>query len=450
MKRLFVIFAILALLPISNVYGHGLGMDTVKNIEVMDKEISVTIETSQNFDTNNSGLMTISAKDESTKDLLTNLTLLIGIYHDGEMVLRNYFYSENGIINIKVEPSSGEIEIIGAQDSLLGSFYSTEQTPIVIRGPLFYEGGLYNFEFEIRTLGDKNTIIEGEGKHSADISITDTFTFESISETQDPVTFSIKSYFDKISNFQYDPSSKIITFEMPFDWSENKSSHIPVIHEELHFPKEFTELVTPNYSGKVNGIDLFKASISVDDYTDENDRIVHFVLLQDHITFIKNQLKKSGELPDKMIFTLTTSDTVEFPISVYTKNEQFRVDLSWDPKEIIPQQTVKFVFTIRDGSTGEPLRNSSYDFVIIQNDSEIYRVKGLAKVGGNFEDYTFSENETGPTTIKFENIRDTGQQTEFLVVVAPEFEYFMIPLLMAITCLVLLSRKNIFGKLERY
>jgi len=45
----------------------------------------------------------------------------------------------------------------------------------------------------------------------------------------------------------------------------------------------------------------------------------------------------------------------------------------------------------------------------------------MAQVGGEFEKFTFSEEQTGPTIIKFENIRNTGQETEFALVVVPEF-----------------------------
>ena len=45
----------------------------------------------------------------------------------------------------------------------------------------------------------------------------------------------------------------------------------------------------------------------------------------------------------------------------------------------------------------------------------------VAQVGGDSEDYYFTEDQTGPTIIRFENIRNTGQETEFGMVVAPEF-----------------------------
>ncbi len=53
------------------------------------------------------------------------------------------------------------------------------------------------------------------------------------------VEFRLKSYFDKISNFEYDSEAKQVTFEMPFDWSEKQMSHVSVVHVEVHFSKRF-------------------------------------------------------------------------------------------------------------------------------------------------------------------------------------------------------------------
>ncbi|MEK6865789.1 MAG: PEFG-CTERM sorting domain-containing protein, partial [Thermoproteota archaeon] len=240
---------------------------------------------------------------------------------------------------------------------------------------------------------------------------------------------------------------KQVTFEMPFDWSEKQMSHIPFVHEEVHFPKNFAEFMSPSYTGKANGIDLFKASVTIDDYTEDDERIVHFVLLQDHLRFIKNQLQKSGEpLPDTITFTLSRSETIGFPLTAFTKSEDFQVNLSWDPIEIAPGQNTNFIFTIRDGKTGEPLRNSDYTFVIIQNGKEIHRTTGTAQVGGEFERYEFTEDQTGPTIIRFENIRNTGQETDFGIVVAPEFGAIAIMILFSTLLVVVLVSRNRFSK----
>jgi len=157
-------------------------------------------------------------------------------------------------------------------------------------------------------------------------------------------------------------------------------------------------------------------------------------------------MKKSDEsLPDNIVFTLSTGENLELPLVAYTKSEDFKVNLAWDPVEIEPGINTNFVFTIRDGQTSEPLRNSDYTFVIIQNGKEIHRTSGTAQIGGDFEKFTFAEDQTGPMIIKFENIRNTGQETEFGIVVAPEFgTVALIVLVTSITAVIFVTRRNSF------
>ena len=179
---------------------------------------------------------------------------------------------------------------------------------------------------------------------------------------------------------------------------------------------------------------------------EEDERIVHFVLLQDHLRFIKNEMKKSDEpLPDNIVFTLTTNEKISFPLEAFTKSEEFKVNLSWDPIDLEPGVETTFIFTIRDARTNEPLRNSDYSFVIIQNGDELHRASGTATIGGEFTKFTFAEDQTGPTTIKFENIRNTGQDTEFGIMVAPEFGTIaLLVLIVSITSVIFVTRKNSF------
>ncbi len=446
----FGIFAIAIslLFPISSVYGHGLGIDTINSVDVQGKKISISVELPMSFEQTSEKQITITATEDETKENAKNVTFLIGLFHENKMIFRNNFFTSDGVLPIKVNPTQeGEITIHGEQDSLLGAWHGTASDPIMISGPIFNSGGLYNFEIEVRTIDEPTNIIENSSVYNADLSIADSTEFLQKDAKNQDVQFKIKSYFDNISNFEYDPIAKQVTFEMPFDWSETQISHIPVVHEEVHFPKDFAEFLSPSYTGKANGIDLFKASVTIDDYTEDDERIVHFVLLQDHLRFIRNQLQKSGEsLPDTITFTLSRSETIGFPLTAFTKSEDFQVNLSWDPIEIVPGQNTNFIFTIRDGKTGEPLRNSDYTFVIIQNGKEIHRTTGTAQVGGEFERYEFAEDQTGPTIIRLDNIRNTGQETDFGIVVVPEFGAITIMILSSTLLVVVLASRNRFSK----
>ena len=447
---LFIVIATFFSLQFENVYGHGLGLDTIKSIDVNGKKISVSVEMPMYY-TESNRQITITAIDDETKENVNNVTFLIGLFHDGEMILRDYFLAPEGVLFINVKPTNDDqIQILGEQDSVLGAWYATESQPLELSGPIFESGGLFHFEIEIKTIDDTTNILEDLGVHVADVSVVETTSYVQQDKESNDVNFSLKSYFDKISNFVYKPNEGMVTFSMPFDWSEKTISHIPIVHEEIHFPKDFEEFTGPSYIGTVNGIKLFKSSVTVDDYTEENERIIHFMLLDDHLRYLKNEQKKSNtELPDYIVFTLTMGTEIQFPMIALTQYEEFQVDLTWDPIEIEPGKKTIFIFTIRDGTTGDNLRYSTYDFVILQSGKEIYRTSGNAVVGGDFEEFTFLESQTGPTIIRFENIRGTNLDIEFGIVVIPEFSSIVSMIFaLSIISVIFISKRNYLSKLN--
>ncbi|MDH3736697.1 MAG: peptidase, partial [Nitrosopumilus sp.] len=90
----FGIFAIVAclLFPASSAYGHGLGIDTISSVDVQGKEISISVEMPMYFE-NEQEQITITATEDETKENAKNVTFLIGLFHDNEMIFRNYFFA---------------------------------------------------------------------------------------------------------------------------------------------------------------------------------------------------------------------------------------------------------------------------------------------------------------------------------------------------------------------
>jgi len=425
---------------INNAYGHGLGLDAA-TIDFDGKKILVNVELPLYFEKTENKKITINAYDKETGTNVENITFLLAVFHNNELIVRDYFFAPQGVLSINMIPTQETESKISGQQNSFGAWYTGTQ-PIQIFSSSFDKGGLFHFEMDITSIDG----ITNELDRSAqviDVSTVQTTHYE------DDTTFKITSYFDNISYFDYKSDENTLEFEMPFDWNEKTISHIPVVHEEVHFPKNFAKFLSPSYVGKVNGIDLFKSSVTIDDYSDESNRIVHFVLLQDHLKFLKNELKKSGDsLPESIKFTLEPSQTAKFPLTSFTKNEEFQVDLSWDPIVIEPQKNVKFIFTIRSGATGEPLRQSTYDFVIIQNGKEIHKKSGIATVGGGFEEYAFLESQSGPTIIRFDNIRGSGSSTEFGLVVVPEFGAIVFLVFFVSIIGVLVINKTVFSKIH--
>ena len=56
------------LFPISNVYGHGLGIDTISSVDIQGKEISISVELPPSFDNFEEKQITITATEDETKE----------------------------------------------------------------------------------------------------------------------------------------------------------------------------------------------------------------------------------------------------------------------------------------------------------------------------------------------------------------------------------------------
>ena len=403
--------ALAALVPAA--YGHGIGLDTAPPFAVGGEQISVTVEIPSYAEPSERRTVAVTAKDGDGNPV-EDVTYLIGLYRGDQMVFRNYFAGGERL-SMDLVASDGDVQISGLQEPLLGAWTSAPGSPLEISGSQLAKGGLYTFEIEVRAIGGPQGAVEGLGARTADVTVVDEAEFAR-DGSEGQVRFTTRSYFDSVRDLEYDPRAGAVSLFMPFDWGAERISHIPVVHVEVRFPKD-SEMASPGYTGTLNGVELFDSSVVVDDYTSEEDRIVHFVLLQEHVRFVKN----SGAGRDGMLFTLSKSDEAAFPVTAWTRDESLRVDLSWDPPEILPGQQTRFVYTIRDGATAEPLRDSSYDLVILQGGEELHRQPGNARVGGDYADYAFPEDSGGPAVVRFENLRGTGQSTEFGVVVAPEF-----------------------------
>jgi len=201
LSKLGILLLLVAFLfPISSVYGHGLGIDTISSVDIQGKEISISVELPLSFDNFDEKQITITATEDETKENAKNVTFLIGLFHDDQMIFRNYFFTADGVLPINVKPTlEGEISIHGEQDNLLGAWYGTDSNPLEITGPIFNSGGLYNFEIEVRTLDDAKNIIEDSDVYNADLSVAEITSYLQKDAQSQDVSFRLKSYFDNFT-----------------------------------------------------------------------------------------------------------------------------------------------------------------------------------------------------------------------------------------------------------
>ena len=421
MKSIFLVISILSLIIyVGTAYGHGTGIESSPYAFHNDREIKATVEMLPfDFYQSDQMMIKISIYDHTNRQAVTNTNLNIEIVNDDKILLNDWFFAQDGTLILEVNPGviateRNKIEVAG-QKNEFGLWEKTENSPITLTGPIFNGGGIFTFKINVDAQNDIGIVDDLE--FEIQVSVTEV-TYHTQTTQAEPTEFRVKSYYDNITGFEYDTKQKTATIILPFDFTETNISHTSVVHTEIMFPKNFIEFLAPHYFGTANGIDLFKASVFVDDYSEEENRIVHFILLKDHLRHLKTQLNKiDSELPEYLELTLKRGEELQFPLKTLTLSEEFRVDLSWDPKEIKPNVPVKFIYTFRNPVDQGPIRDSDYTFTLLQNGQEIFSRSTNAKIGADYSEYTFSEEQTGLTIARFSNISGSGQETEFAFVI---------------------------------
>lgn len=413
-------------------HGHGLGLESVW-VDVQDTTMRLTAELPTRFEDDTKRL-TISLQDNTDNPIRASVNL--AVIHSGIVIL-NQTLPINGMLPIDITSEPGDVTISEGMDGVL------------VSGPVFDTGGLYTLLVSIRS-------VDGQDISDAPTAILDLLVADPGNHTAsdingNSVEFTTRSYFERVSEFSHNPDTGLVEFTIPFEWRESRMSHIPVIHQEVHFPREYDDFMSRGYTAEVNGVNLFKSSVTVDDFTYVGERTIHIVILQDQLNIIKSRMERpNGTLPDVMTFTVYKTADIRSQLSAYTASDDYQVDMTWEPEEILPDQDTKFIFTIRDTSTGETLRNSEYDFVLIQDGQTIHHKSGNAVVGGDFVSYTFDQSQTGPTILRIEDIRNTGQYVEFGFMVVPEFGVYALLILAMSVSVVLLARTNILPVFMSY
>ena len=366
-------------------FGHGTGIESSPYVKVGDRDIRVTVEQLALDNISAKKFFQIYAYDRTNKTTIENINFDIEIFKEDQLLLSDSYFEQEGLLVVELDID---------------------------------ESGIFTFNTKINSEDEFGIIDNLEFENQ--ISVTE-ITHHIQTIEQIPVEFRVKSYYDSIARFVYNQTDQTAKIIIPFDWKEQNLSHTSVVHTEIMFPKNFVSFLAPNYFGTANGIELFKSSIFIDDYSEEESRIVHFVLLKDQLRYIKTQMKNiDTELPDTLELILRQGDEIKFPVIAFTLSEEYQVDLSWDPKEIRPGVETKFIYTFRDTSDLAPIRDSDYTLTLLQNNKEIFSRSAHAKIGADFTDYTFSEQETGVTVARFSNISGSGQETEFAFIVLEE------------------------------
>ena len=402
---LFLIFSSGLIINFHDAYGHGVGSEIFPPVELNGKLVSLEVSSSTKDDIQSDDQqISISLIDFDSKITLRDVTFLVKSERGEQFLFEKEFKADHGFLVFNFVSEDTNSVIVEEKDSgedFFGSLLGLQSRLIDVKGPKLSEGGLYKLDISILTADGYSQKLETPLIFNAGISIAQTTTHDFIDPDFGNQNIQVVTYYDEISNFQYDPKLKKISFSMPFEWSLKNINQTSVVHEEIIIPKEFGALLLSGFSMSVNDIKLSDDIVNVDDFFTEG-RVVHFIIYQKELV---NIFENSSNL-NGMNFEITP-DRDYTHISSVTDNGQFRILVSWEPEYLESNSNAKIIFDITDIFLKNKPVSTNYEFSITQNDQLLFQQNGIStdlKTEHNVVDFFIPENISGIVNLNFKNL----------------------------------------------
>lgn len=313
-------FSILLSLWIEPTRGDGLTQEQLtaslgdRKADLLIKMIPsvVTTETLQN---GQKPVVEFRLFDSNTNKSFSHVTYYIIVEKDGKRLLADLFHDHSGDLRIKINPSnSSRVYLSGQQDTLLGAYMGTSDSPVTASGPIFIKGGLYHFIVRIETVDSDNTLLPDNEEPIYDSWLSIGIAVDhQIDLNGRQIPIKVISYYDKINSLTVQPSNRLFTWSMPFNWNLTRIKQQPIfVHEEIRLPKSWKGFDnSAQFNATVNGRPLAASSIAIDPFSVPNKIVVHYLINKSDLIKLAQEVKSDNKtnIISLMKFTL-------FPVGV--------------------------------------------------------------------------------------------------------------------------------------
>jgi hypothetical protein len=401
---------VVLLMSFSIAYGHGLGFDESPPVLIGARQVSVETTLSPSFlEGVDQGrpVFTVRAHDPGNNSTIADMDFRVVVEHEGEVVLDQQFHSQDGLVIANLVPDAGASAAqVNGQQAGADRVEVNKDKPAEIKSKILSDGGLYHVAVTVEKTS-RGLNLPDDMTFDLYVSVAKTSAF-SVETPEGPQEMSVKTYYADVDDFTYDNGT--ITFAMPFDWRQEYVSQVSLVHMEVQFPKAVEGLQGNGYRGTINGKELGAESVLIDDYSVEEDRIVHFVLGSNNLSSLARTVRG-----DSMDFALISAERPKFPLDIMSTTEKYLWQLSWGPEVIETGVPTTFVMNLQDTQTADLVRNSSFDLVLEKDGTDVYRQRLSSGQGIFSHEYTFGQ--AGTYRLAAENINNENESAQIDIVV---------------------------------
>ena len=414
-------------------FGHGLGSETMPPVMIGDLEATLEVNSSTiytDIDGEEKGIRQISIDffetftniDSNQVQAIDNVTFQVDLIKSGNVIISETFQRDDGVLIMNLTPSNNE-QVQVMERETFASFFGLASEQYNFEGEIFENGGLYEFEISVLTINSYDNVLTDPAYYELGISIEETTRYVIDDVNYGKQELGIVTFFDQITEFDYNTETKEITFSFPFEWNQNTIDQTTVIHEEVLVPKTYGDLLVAKYVATLNGLDLPESMINIDDFSSD-DRIVHIVVSQKEL----QEIFSNNEFTDNKI-TIKVKPESDLPLSGVTENGQFKVNLWWT-KELRSGEYTVVRYDILDTFLKDKPIAIPYELKIFHNGEKIFSKNNVSSDAKPSESRPSNKNDfewnipsdvSGIVIVKFENM-DGGKvaNIEFPIVVNKE------------------------------
>ena len=397
-----VLAAFAAAPSVSESFGHGLGGDVAPPLDLGGRDVTVSTQLSpSDLSVEDAGeaAMAVRFFDVDKNEPFTNVTYRIEIWQGRDLIARNLFFDEDGTLDVDLRTKAGcaEAELwmctkyYGSEHPIApGALYAQGQSNVVIQGPIFDRGGLYNVKVDITAATSARTTLAESLSYDTFVSVADIQPF-TIRTAHAEVPATIKTYYDEVSNISYDAARESVSFEMPFDWDPEYVELVQIVHEEIQVPKSFEAYSADRgYAGYVDGVRLDRRVLVVDPYTYEDLNVIHFLVTTAELQRINAELGPEHEQSGIMRFELVPEENIQRNTTDFylvdsadlERRTGATVSVSWEAGAAAGELPLEVAFFDESGGL---LRDARYGYVIVDHiaGTEIIKEFGADNADGS-------------------------------------------------------------------
>ena len=393
----------------SDAYGHGLTSEILQSETFEGQDVSLNLYSTTSPTEQNHREIFFELIDSETDELFKEVTFFINVSKNEEIIFENSFQAHDGFLVLDMNMNDETFSKIIQRDSEFDDPQKLKNAKMKnIPNLLSSEvpGGLYEFEIKILTAGSYSNKLDDPIVFESGLSFPSSDFFEINTPNYGMQEFGLIGFYDKPYDFNYDPETREITFLMPYSWPEHTKDDKFFVHNEILIPKSFGDLRYENFSAYVNGIDQTESVFNVD-FTSEKHLQVHLVTMWEQFNNLSEKLSdENGNRPSVLEYLFVPTDP-DAPFSSLTHGGRYRINLSWEPKEIVSGSETKFLIEILDIYTKDKPIPTDYHFTVIHGDEEIFHQSDLATnpvTKTTQLDFLVPDDVSGPITIRFENL----------------------------------------------